>query len=73
MYNVVQIKSKASKTDVQATMADHGKSLGVVEKTLFFFERFALLVALFIPEAKDLALLCVLIANLVYLDRKSVV
>ena len=66
IYVYYSSKSKASNPDVQATMADHGKSLGVVEKTLFFFERFALLVALLIPEAKDLALLCVLIANLVY-------
>lgn len=45
------------------TMENH---LVLLKKTLFFFERFALLVALLIPEAKDLALLCVLIANLVY-------
>nr|POF22520.1 hypothetical protein CFP56_65687 [Quercus suber] len=45
------------------TMENH---LVLLKKHSFFFKRFALLVALFIPEAKDLALLCVFIANLVY-------
>lgn len=32
IYVYYSSKSKASNPDVQATMADHGKSLGVVEK-----------------------------------------